>query len=138
MSDWKNFEVIDWADEKIKQYHIDTRDFHIATNEEEYKDTGQRSRPTPLPDVRRLKKYGNDFFYTADEVKALIKRYFKESGGVQEWRFFMLKGRKEMANWSMKYIRIYRVAEGLIVCNSDNYALRKSITKEEATDYQGQ
>ena len=116
MSDnWTHFKEIDFADEKIQQYHIDTRDFHCITHFE-------KSEKSPI--LHSLMKYKDDFFYSAEEVKNLLTRYFEESGGEKKWRCLYVEG---INDW-FKYIRIHRTEHGLLVCSRDNYALRKSLT----------
>jgi hypothetical protein len=110
---WVFFKEIDWNNPKSNRFSIDTRDFHcLATfNEIWHKD------------YETLCKY-EDFFLSEEELKNLIDRYFNESGGEQEWRFFNLE---TIQNWSLKYIRIARTEKGFIVCNSDWKALRKEV-----------
>ncbi len=117
--DWKFYEEIDFSDEKIKIYHIDTRDFHCITS------TGE---PEKKMDFAKIKKYPERFLHTADEVKALLSRFFNESGGKVKWRFLMLDSTdKKMDNWNLKYIRIHRTDSGLVVCDNRHYALNKEI-----------
>ena len=118
MNDWVFYKEVDFADKKILQYHIDTRDFYCLTNTE---------KAEKFPDISKLLKYPERFFHTPDEIVKMINRYYTDSGGEKEWRFFSLKG---VDNWSMKYIRIYRADEGLLVCNNSHYALRKEILNE--------
>lgn len=117
--EWLFYTEIDFSDKKILQYHIDTRDFHCYTNTEKAeKDLN----------LKTLAKYQGKFFYTGEEVVSLLTRYFNESGGKKDWRFFYLKG---LDNWQMKYIRIHRTEHGLVVCNNEHYALKKEITNAE-------
>ncbi len=119
MSDWNKFQDIDFSDEKIYSYHIDTRDFHCISHEKQ---------PDNKIDFDTLSKYKERFFHNSDEVKLLITRFFTESKGESEWRFFTLKSENNhVNNWNMKYIRIYRHELGLIICNKDNRALSKEI-----------
>lgn len=115
---WKFFKEVDFSDPKIFQYHIDTRDFHCFTFDECHY----------IPDFSILTKYPERFFYSPEEVKKLLDRFYAESGGKKDWRYFFLKGNE---NWDMKYIRIYRTEHGLIVCTRDNHALKKEITNSE-------
>lgn len=76
-----------------------------------------------------IKKYPH-FFHTEEEIKALLERFYTESGGKGEWRFFSLEG---IENWNMKYIRIWRTELGFIVCDSYNRAYRKSELDREVS-----
>lgn len=116
--DWIFFKEVNFADNQILQYHIDTRDFHCLANTE---------KSDKLPQVNKLAKYPERFFYSAEEVAAMLDRYYTESGGEMDWRFFHLIG----IDYWLKYIRIYRVDQGLIVCNNDNRALKKELTNSE-------
>lgn len=117
--EWIFFKDVDFSDKKILQYHVDTRDFHCLTRTE---------KSDKVPDINILSKYPERFFYSAEEVKNLLDRFYTESGGEKDWRFFFLKSVKD---WSMKYIRIYRIEQGLIVCTKDNHALKKETTNAE-------
>lgn len=120
MDNWIPFQQVDFSDENLKTFHIDTRDFHCS----------QSSKETELLglDLEVLKNSKHStFFHTPQEVVELLGRYFTESGGKGEWRMFNLKGSKVEPDWSIKYIRIYRTEYGLIVCNSRNYVLNKEI-----------
>lgn len=112
-SEWIFYKELYLNDPENNVFSIDTRDFH----------SGYRLEEKAHPDFQTLKKYP-DFFHTEQEIKDLLDRYYEESGGKAEWRFFNLVG---MDNWKMKYIRIWRTEFGFIVCNSDNRALKKEL-----------
>lgn len=117
--DWKFYEEIDFSDESIKSYHIDTRDFHCITHTKE---------SDKKMDFAKIKKYPERFFHTSDEVKVLLDRLFNESGGKVGWRFLMLDSNdRRMGNWNLKYIRIHREGSKLVVCDDNHYALNKEI-----------
>lgn len=116
---WKFYTQIDFTNKAILQFHIDTRDFHCSTSSKESE---------KRPNIAVIKKYPDRFFYTDQEVAQLLTRYFDESGGAKQWRFFSLDStEKGMDNWNMKYIRIHRYSEGLLVCNNNHRAIRKDI-----------
>ena len=119
MDNWIFFKEVDFADETILQYHIDTRDFHCAVSKEKNEKI----------DISKLQKYPERFFYSPDETKILLTRLFDESGGNGTWRMLTLEGlgAAYSENWLLKYIRIYRTNKGLIFCNSHQYALKKEI-----------
>ncbi len=112
-SEWIFYKELEFNDSENNVFSIDTRDFHC----------GYRLEEKPHTDLKILKNYPY-FFHTEQEVKDLLDRYYKESGGKSEWRFFNLIG---IDNWNMKYIRIWRSELGFIVCNSKNRALNKDI-----------
>ena len=113
-NEWVHFKQIEWNDLKYNNFNVDTRDFHVGYRLAE-----------PHPDVEFLhSKYKNDFFLTEDELKALIERYYEESGGEQDWRFFALQ---KSDNWRFKYLRICRTNYGFLVCDKDSKAVRKDI-----------
>lgn len=122
---WIPFKQVDFTDKTILQYHIDTRDFHCLR---------QTDKPENLPDLDKLDKYGDSFYYSDEEIKNLIERYFNQSGGKRDWRFFFIKGLGE--TWDLKYIRIYRTDKGMLVCTRDNRAIRKDITASEGANSQ--
>ena len=118
-NEWNFYSEIDFSNEAIQQYHIDTRDFHCITNE---------NKPEKELQFQKIEKYQDRFFHTAEEVRNLLDRLFGESGGRKSWRFLMLESTdKRMDNWNMKYIRIHRTDKGLVVCDNTNYALSKEI-----------
>lgn len=118
--EWLPFQVIDFADTNISLYSVDTRDFHCLTSSG---DTGKELN------LDKITKYKNRFFYTPEEVMETLTRLYTESGGKQKSRSLILKGEAERytANWQLKYLRIHRTGYGLIICNSDHYALKKEI-----------
>jgi hypothetical protein len=110
---WKPYQEIDFNDENIKQYHIDTRDFHCLAKEEV---------SDMVLDLHKTRKKPEQYFHTGEEIKALLDRYFNESGGPVEWRMFSLSGEASFraGNWQLKYIRIFRLPEGLVVASKRN------------------
>lgn len=111
---WIPFQQVEWDNPQFNKFNIDTRDFHVIANES-----------IPHPDTDYLhRKYGSSFFHTIDELKTLIGRYYNESGGEQDWRYFAIQ---KSDNWHLKYIRVFRTDYGFIVCDKDNKAMRKDI-----------
>jgi hypothetical protein len=120
--------LCDFSNTNIKQYHIDTRDFHIIEDNEDILKTKSSDKKYTF-DYDIIKKYP-DFFNTPEEIKQLIERYYKESDGKRSWRMFSLDFEdSRVISWNFKYIRIYLVPEGLVVCNSYNKAIPKRILK---------
>jgi hypothetical protein len=114
---WVHFKEIEWNDPKFNKFNVDTRDFHCGYtwNEKQH------------PDWNTIKKYTH-FFFTEDELKALIERYFIESGGDAEWRMMDLNYPDiRVTNWNLKYLRVWRTELGFLVCNSSDKAIPKSI-----------
>jgi hypothetical protein len=121
---WIPYKEINFADETIHQYHVDTRDFGCLTKTDFYPDNvDEKQGERPFPDIHTLLKYRGRFFYTAEDVVTLLDRLFTESGGEKKWRNLVLEGDN---SWRLKYIRIYRTKWGLIICNSDNRAMNKA------------
>lgn len=119
MSEWIPFSEVDFSDVKLNQYNVDTRDFHCNF----YKSTD-----LGLVDLSFIDKHPNRFIHTADEVRELLGRLYTESGEDGRWRFLELESKMDhVRNWTLKYIRIYRVDNGLVVCNSNNRALNKEV-----------
>ena len=115
--EWIPYKELDLEDEKFNVFSIDTRDFHA----------GYRFEKKSHPDYGIIKKYPH-FFHTKDEIVALLDRYFIESGGKGEWRYFDLDiNVSAVNNWNVKYLRIWRTDKGFVVCNSNNVAIRKDI-----------
>lgn len=117
---WKFFMDVDFSNEKVRQYHVDTRDFHVSLIEKE----SDEFKP-----FGALENEPGKYVHSAEEVMPLLSRYYDESGGNIDWRYFRLEGegKKLTIGWQCKYLRIYRYGGGLVICNKDNYAMRKSI-----------
>ena len=117
---WNFYTEVNFGDESIQQYHIDTRDFCCIVNSEKSEKNF---------DFAKSRKHPENFFHTAVEVVDLLTRLFNESGGKVEWRFLSLdgEGKRLTVNWQIKYIRIHRTENGLIVCDGNHYALSKDI-----------
>jgi hypothetical protein len=118
--DYKFMKMVDFRDETIKEYHIDTRDFYCSTSKV---DSGR------VPDLSKVNNYPLRFFHTPEEVMVTLDRLFQESGGNVKWRHLALtgEGARVTNNWNLKYIKIYRTEHGMIACNRDNFVLSKSI-----------
>ncbi len=112
--EWVFFREIDWLCSKNNRFNVDTRDFHCGYfwDEEDHKD------------ITTLKNYPH-FFYTLEELQAILERLFEESGGAVGWRFLSLDTYPQ--GWDLKYLRIYRTELGFIICDEDKKALKKEI-----------
>ena len=115
IAEWVPYESVDFANENFNNFSIDTRDFHCIVS----------NRDLPKIDMHNTAKNPDWYFFKPEELRALIDRYFNESGGKAEWRMFSLEGYCE--GWEMKYLRIFRTKRGLILCTSfrDEYKLHK-------------
>lgn len=122
VNDWKPFQIVNFSDEKILQYHIDTRDFHCTTNVD---------AEIIKFDLSKIDKTPERFYHTPEEVMEVITRLYDESGGENEWRYihFEGEGNRISENWAMKYIRVYRLEKGLLVCTKDSRAINKDVLK---------
>ncbi len=119
--EWVFFREIDWECPKNNKFNVDTRDFHCGYL---WDDIGHE-------DFDKLKKYSR-FFLSKEELVDLLERYYLESGGEGEWRYFTLNHNdSRVLYWNMKYIRIYRTELGFIVCNSNEKAILKDILMSE-------
>jgi hypothetical protein len=115
---WVFFREIEWDCPKNNKFNVDTRDFHCGYH---WTDEGH-------PDLGTIKKYPH-FFMTQEELVSLLERYFQESGGEAEWRYFSLKSYD--SGWRLKYLRIFRTELGFVVCDIENKALKKEILESE-------
>lgn len=117
-NEWKPFEEIDFNDQDINTFNIDTRDFHVGYTTDNYLDR---------VNYAKIEKYPH-FFHTGDEVKEILRRLFTDSGGKNDWRYLSLTGEAEQcsAGWELKYLRIIRSPKGWLICNDEYYALSKS------------
>lgn len=131
MSAWITHKDVYFDDESIKQIHVDTRDFHCSVVD--------RNKPDKEGEWKSvIEKYKGrvEYLHSASEVKSLIDRWFEESGGKRDWRHFYVDSNDTaVAGWLMKYIRIYRIDDGFIVCNRNDYMLNKNITRCKAYDW---
>jgi hypothetical protein len=114
---WVPYSGVDFSDCRMVGYAIDTRDFHCRV--------GKDVSLLEGIDLHKTRKNPERYFHTAEEVKALLDRYYTESGGAGDWRHFHLKGIFRSENWQMKYIRIYRFDKGLVVCNDKKFVFNK-------------
>src|SRR5664279_5030357 len=115
--EWILLKDIDWNDPENNRFNVDTRDFCI----------GYHFKKEKHKDYETIKKY-TDFFFTEQELKDLLNRYFEESGGEGEWRYLDLEvNNPKVNNWRLKYLRIHRTELGFLVCNSDDHAITKTV-----------
>jgi len=126
MSNWKYYEDVDFSDVNIARYNIDTRDFYCAVQTKA--EMEQHDRLIATLDTSKIDKYPvTKFYHTEQEVKDLIERFWRESGGDGEWRCLSLKSKnKNVTNWNLKYIRIARTEKGFLVCNSYGAIISKN------------
>lgn len=111
---WRFYKDVNFSQEDVLHYNVDTRDFHCGWSMEKY----------DLPPIDKILKYKERFFFTPEEVVAVLDRIYEESGGKGSWRMLDLKA-DYCRNWDMKYIRIHRFPEGLVMCNRHNRYLNK-------------
>lgn len=106
-TDWIPFTDLDFNDGNTC-YHIDTRDFCGIGNDH-----------TEDIDLHKTLKNPNEYFHTEGEIKDLLKRYYEESGGEAGWRMISLDGYAKFRtqNWQLKYIRIFKLEQGLVIYN---------------------
>ena len=109
---WIKYSELDLSDPKFNVYSIDTRDFHA----------GYRFEEKPFKDLATLLKYKKQFFHTEQEVKDTINRYYTDR--TPDAYMFMIEA---IPNWNLKYIRIWKTEHGFLICDRNNYALRKDI-----------
>ncbi len=130
---WILFKDIDWNDENYNQFNVDTRDFHVgyckrdlnAIVDEHDLTWHEKSYKTIRWD--KIRKYPR-FFFSEEELKALIERLYTESGGKGEWRMLdLVSGDERVRNWNLKYLRIWRTDKGFVICNNYNVAIPKPI-----------
>ena len=126
MSNWKYYEDVDFSDVNIARYNIDTRDFYCAVQTKA--EIEQHDRLITTLDTSKIDKYPvTKFYHTEQEVKDLIERFWRESGGDGEWRCLSLKSKnKNVTNWNLKYIRIARTEKGFLVCNAYGAIINKN------------
>jgi hypothetical protein len=130
MANWKYYEDVDFSDVNIARYNIDTRDFYCSVETKEQAE--QPDRLIAKLDTTIIDKYpATKYYHTEQEIKDLIERFWRESGGDGDWRMITLKSQNEnVRNWNLKYIRIVRTEKGLLVCNSYG----KIISKKHLSD----
>jgi hypothetical protein len=118
MENWKYYEDVDFKDENIIRFNVDTRDFYCGCQKKKDILTNENL------DTSVIDKYPqNKYYHTEQEVKDLLKRFWQESGGDGKWRYLALKSQNQhVHNWELKYIRIIRKEKGFLVCN-DNYRI---------------
>jgi hypothetical protein len=106
MEDWKFYKDIDFNDESITQYNVDTRDFHVGCG---YNDRTINTRTADAtPEL---------FYHTGREVLDLLTRLHEVTGGghLGTWRMLTFNCKEDVSGWDFKYIRIYRTEKGLLV-----------------------
>lgn len=136
MSNWKYYEDVDFSDENVARYNIDTRDFYCAVQTKE--EMEQSDRLIEKLDTSVIDTYPTSkFYHTEKEVKDMIERFWRESGGDGDWRCLSLKSKnKNVTNWNLKYIRIVRTDKGFLVCNSYGVIISKnSLSDPIETEY---
>lgn len=95
--------------------HIDTRDFHCIFN-------GFISKKIKR-DMDILIKYKERFFFTKEEIKNLLVKFYEESGSESKWRFITTS---EIKEW-IKYIRFLKTPYGFImILNQNQKAINKN------------
>ena len=119
---WIPFKEVDFSREDCLALHVDTRDFCVLAND---------SRPDDLY-VDKARKNPSWYVHTPEEIVTLLTRLYEESGGPGEWRMLSLEGQAEYitSGWQMKYIRIYRYPDGMLVTSGhmdDHFVMNKTM-----------
>ena len=126
MGNWKYYEDVDFSDENVAMYNIDTRDFYCSVQTKA--EMEQPDRLIAKLDTTKIDKYpATKYYHTEKEIIDLIERFCRESGGDGEWRMLSLKSdNKNVTNWNLKYVRIVRTEKGFLVCNSYGIIIGKA------------
>lgn len=110
---WTKLQEVEF-DDTVQHLSCDTRDFSCTVR--------RLDEPTPewdeVPDLRVFLKYKDSFFFTIDEVKAVLTRLWSQSGGDLEsdWRFLQLENRRHATgNWQLKYVRVRATEHGYLI-----------------------
>lgn len=119
-------------DDKIIAMRVDTRDFHIITN-------NHQKTVNNLDRLIQLNSNNTDkCIFTIEEIEKYLKDLYKKSGGKSEWRYlsFIGKGKNVSQNWNLKYLSIYKTIYGYLIYNQDEsrvlfeYELLSEINEE--------
>lgn len=120
MSVWKPLSEVDWSTHNY--YRVDTRDFHIL----ERRDIPESCKI----DYFTVDKYKNKLLFSIEEVKALIEKFYMESGGEKEWRYFsLIYSHKAYNGWQLKYFTIVKYKDSYLIANKEHYLLSRDILK---------
>ena len=76
MGNWKYYEDIDFSDQSIVRYNIDTRDFYCAIQTKaQLEQMGENDKLIAKLDTTAIDKYpATKYYHTEQEVKDLIER----------------------------------------------------------------
>ncbi len=99
----------------MKSLFIDTRDFGCKPRWQLAKLEIYKQLPT-------LKKYGDQFFFTIDELQKCLTDLYNASGGEIKWRYLQLK---EGDSWHMKYLHAYLTPYGWVLGNRNDRFFKK-------------
>jgi hypothetical protein len=124
MADWISLESSVF-DDSIRSISCDTRDFGCIM--------GYDLEDTPYLDLDKVKKYP-DFFYTIQEVEAILKDLYERSCGPGEWRMLTFKDNGSYistGNWNLQYIRIYKTKFGYVMCDASKRMVRKGFWDQQ-------
>ena len=113
---WISHKDIDFSNNEIIEIHVDTRDFHgfIPTLTME----SERERFEGL-------NMADEFYYTLNEVKAIIEDLFDRSGGEAKSRFLAFEN-KITCGWELKYLRFYTTSKGFVAVTDRTKCREKS------------
>lgn len=124
MRDWT--EIQDTVfDDTIEKLACDTRDFCCISYP--YEPDEKKI------DLSKIKKYP-DFFYTIEEVKAVLEDLYQRSEGANSWRMLTFKDNGTFistGNWNLKYIRVYKTPMGYVMSDDKQRCVRKAFWKQE-------
>lgn len=117
MSNWKPLEEVTWGNLDNKQYHVDTRDFHILEI------TGGKAGIKNIHNVINRPEFY--IYKDVKEIRDIIVKLKEASGGDKKWRMLSFLG-KPTGNWCLKYLRIYYVmGYGSVICDAYDAPLPK-------------
>ncbi len=118
--EWIPHKDVNYSYNKIKQIHLDTRDFHCLVQITDYEEV--------VP-IEELLKNKEEYFYTPEEIEFIFNDLFERSGGARKWRFLAFKGIN--CGWDLKYIRCYNTEHGFVVNSRGRDFRKKEFWKNE-------
>ena len=127
MTNWEYYEDVDFSDKNIISYNIDSRDFYCKGQNIAEVEQGS-SIVLDLLTINRTPE--EEYYHTEQEVKDLIKRWWRESGGDGECRILRLESNDpSLSGWMLRYIEVFRTEKGFLICNRNGFVLTKTILK---------
>jgi hypothetical protein len=110
----------------VASINVNTKDFYVYVDDTKFTDEAKKEYLDTLEE---------DYFFTTKQVKSVINKCFKESGGEAPWRILhFINVEEELIigkDFSFQQLRFYKIDSNKWVCYNSKYIVLRSLFDNE-------